>query len=283
MKQHKSFQVIDHSVSKESFTLKYDKDLDMYATVPQPELEKLHRYYESEDYISHTNSQRNLFERVYHVVRSFMLGSKLNLLSKYSKEKGLLLDIGCGTGDFLLAAKNAGWKVTGIEPNAQARGLASTKLTQVFDVKHLPRLKEQSFDVITLWHVLEHLPKLEEQLEVVQRLIKQDGLLVIAVPNFKSYDAHYYKTNWAAFDVPRHLWHFSKFAVKSVLRQYDFELVKTKPMWFDALYVSMLSEKIKGSNLFFIKGMLMGLYSNFHGLLSNEYSSHIYILKKTRN
>ena len=279
MKHPNTFPVIDYSVSKESFTLEYDEDLDMYATVPQPSLEDLPRYYESEDYISHTSSQRNLFERVYHMVRSYMLGSKLKLVSQHSRVKGQLLDIGCGTGDFLLRAKNTGWKVTGIEPNAQARELAKDKVEDVFDVEHLLSLKEQSFDVITLWHVLEHLPKLEEHLEILQRLIKPGGLLVIAVPNFKSYDAQHYKNYWAAFDVPRHLWHFSKVSIQKLLGRYNFQMQQTKPMWFDSFYVSMLSEKQKGSQLGFLKGAWVGMISNLKGLGSKEYSSHIYLLR----
>lgn len=251
----------------------------MYATVPQPDLEDLPRYYESEDYISHTSSQRNFFERVYHMVRSYMLGSKLKLVTRHSSGKGSLLDIGCGTGDFLQRAKKDDWQVTGIEPNAQARELAKDKVEDVFDVEHLLSLKEQSFDVITLWHVLEHLPKLEEHLEILKRLIKSDGLLVIAVPNFKSYDAQHYKNHWAAFDVPRHLWHFSKASIQKLLGQHNFELFETKPMWFDAFYVSMLSEKQKGSQLGFLKGAWTGMISNLKGITSKEYSSHIYLLR----
>jgi len=250
----------------------------MYETHPQPSAERLSSYYDSEDYISHTGSKRNLFERLYHLVRSIMIGSKLKIIAKESLAAGQLLDIGCGTGDFLLAAEKKGWQTIGIEPNKQAKKCALSKGLKVFDNKELSHLKANSFDVITLWHVLEHLPQLEEQITHFKRLLKPDGNLVIAVPNFKSYDAKYYKSNWAAYDVPRHLWHFSKTSIQKLFERKGFELISTKPMWFDAIYVSILSEKIKGSQLGFIKGVLLGSLSNFKGLYTKEFSSHMFIL-----
>jgi 2-polyprenyl-3-methyl-5-hydroxy-6-metoxy-1,4-benzoquinol methylase len=275
----KEFKVIDRAVSQEVFTLRFNNTLEMYETVPQPSSEALPRYYESEDYISHTNTKRNLFESLYHMVRTLMLRKKMRLISRYSSHKGQLLDIGCGTGDFLLKAQQEGWKVSGIEPNPQARTLAKDKGLEVHDASYMSGLKPQSYELITLWHVLEHLPNLKEQIQHLTTLLKPGGLLVVAVPNFKSYDAQYYKSDWAAYDVPRHFWHFSKNAIAKLFGTYDFVVFDTRPLWFDAFYVSMLSEKLKGSKLGFVKGMLIGTLSNLTGLWSRQFSSHIYFLK----
>lgn len=279
MKYPKELTVKDHSVSQELFTLRFNEEYEMYETHPQPSEEHLPYYYESEDYISHTGSKRNFFEHLYHRVRSIMLGIKLRMITQDQAAPGQLLDVGCGTGDFLLAAKKKGWQAIGIEPNKQAQQVAIAKGLKIFDGKHLNSLDANSFDVITLWHVLEHLPQLEDQISHFKRLLKPHGTLVLAVPNFKSNDARHYKSNWAAYDVPRHLWHFSKISIKRLFEKQGFDLIETKPMWFDAIYVSMLSEKIKGSQLGFFKGAFFGVLSNLKGLYTNEFSSHIYILR----
>ncbi|WP_426431889.1 class I SAM-dependent methyltransferase [Winogradskyella sp. HB-48] len=276
--------VKDHSVSREEFQLLHNEEFDMLETFPQPQGEKLSEYYKSEDYISHTNAKRNLFEKVYHLVRMISLKRKLKLINSFHSEEKTLLDIGCGTGDFLEIAKNNKWKVVGVEPNEQARSLANSKTNDsVFDIQHLETLKENSFDVITLWHVLEHLPNIEMHIKLFKRLLKRNGTLVIAVPNFKSYDAQYYKSFWAAYDVPRHLWHFSKTAIEKLFHEEQLTLVETLPMKFDAYYVSLLSEKYKSGFMNPIKAFWIGWCSNLRGNRSKEYSSHIYVLKSKNN
>lgn len=279
LNQLKSFKVIDYSVTGEEFVLHYDRVMDMYKTSPQPSLEDLPRYYESEDYISHTNSKRNFYELVYHKVRSYMTKTKTKLAARYVHGPVSVLDFGCGTGDFLLAAKRKGWSTLGFEPNTRAMAIAQEKGIDVCDKEYLTNMPEKSFDVITLWHVLEHLPDLESHIKLFKTLLKPDGVLLVAVPNFKSYDARYYKTKWAAFDVPRHLWHFSKTSIKTLFAQFDFQLLKVKPMWFDAFYVSMLSETYAKSRFSPLKALLIGVYSNFRGIWVREFSSHIYVLK----
>jgi 2-polyprenyl-3-methyl-5-hydroxy-6-metoxy-1,4-benzoquinol methylase len=217
--------VKDHSVSQETFELLYDENLDMLITHPQPSLEKLPSYYESEDYISHTDSKRSLFEKMYHVVKSKALKSKLQLINSLSLNKGNILDIGAGTGEFLLVAKNDGWNTFGIEPSDKAKSIAMKK--GISFQKQLSEFESHSFDVITMWHVLEHVPNLEETIAQLHRLIKPSGTIIIAVPNFNSYDAKYYKEFWAAYDVPIHLWHFSKTAIKKLFLKNHLELVKT--------------------------------------------------------
>ncbi|MCT4575236.1 MAG: class I SAM-dependent methyltransferase [Alphaproteobacteria bacterium] len=272
--------VKDHSVSGEEFQLLYNEELEMLETFPQPHGEKLSEYYKSEDYISHTDAKRNLFERSYHIIRSIALCKKVKLINSFSDSSKKLLDIGCGTGDFLQEAKSKGWCVKGVEPNKDARAIANSKTNnEVFDVDELLSFKENSFDVITLWHVLEHLPELDEQLDIFKKLLRPNGALIIAVPNHKSFDASYYKSFWAAYDVPRHLWHFSQASIKNLFQTRKMEVVKTLPMKFDSYYVSLLSEKHKTGKMNFIKAFLIGLRSNFKAKSSGEYSSLIYVVK----
>lgn len=272
--------VKDHSVSGEEFQLLHNTELDMLETCPQPEGDKLSYYYKSEDYISHTDTKRNLLEFVYHSARQIALKRKLKLINSFNSETKNLLDIGCGTGDFLEAALKANWDITGIEPNESARTIANSKTkNSVFETEYLEQLKPNSFDVITLWHVLEHLPNLEMHASVFKSLLKPNGTLVIAVPNFKSYDAEHYKIFWAAYDVPRHLWHFSRIAIEELFKTKSLKLVKTLPMIFDAYYVSLLSEKYKSGFMNPFKAFWIGFKSNQKAKRSEEYSSHIYILK----
>ncbi|GAB1856463.1 class I SAM-dependent methyltransferase [Flavobacteriaceae bacterium MHTCC 0001] len=278
----------DHSVSGEEFKLIKNSEFGYLETTPQPPLHKLSEYYESEDYISHTDSKRNMFEKMYHLVRTISLNKKLKLINTFAhrqvqhenSESKNLLDVGCGTGDFLQTALNANWKVCGIEPNDKARTIANSKTNNsVFETEHLLKFEANSFDVITLWHVLEHLPNLEDHIRIFKKLLKDNGILVIAVPNYKSYDAKYYKQFWAAYDVPRHLWHFNRESISDLASKFSFKVIKTKPMWFDAFYVSMLSEKYKSGKMKPIKGFWVGLLSNVKALYSNEASSLIYIIK----
>ena len=274
--------VKDHSVSGEEFQLLHDEAMDMLETFPQPSLEKLPEYYISEDYISHTNTKRNLFERAYHLVRWMSLKRKLKLIDRFSNDNKNLLDVGCGTGEFLQLAQQQGWMVSGIEPNENARELANTKTNNsVFEIEQLLKFKHRSFDVITLWHVLEHLPNLEEHISVFKSLLKPDGVLIIAVPNFKSYDAKYYKSFWAAYDSPRHLWHFSQTSISNLFLREDMEVIKTLPMKFDTYYVSLLSEKYKSGWMNIFNALRIGWLSNIKAKRSGEHSSLIYIIKNT--
>ena len=271
----------DHSVSGEDFQLVYNESLDLLETFPQPKSDKLPEYYKSEDYISHTDAKRNLFERAYHIIKSISLKRKLKLINSFSFTEKNLLDVGCGTGDFLKVAKDDSWSVSGIELNAEARKIANEKTSNsVFEIEQLLKFKPQSFDVISLWHVLEHLPKLDEHIVVFEKLLKPDGVLIIAVPNYKSYDALHYKNYWAAFDVPRHLWHFSQTSISKLMTNVNMNVVKTLPMKFDAFYVCLLSEKYKSGFMNPIKGFWFGLLSNFKAMKTKEYSSLIYIIKK---
>lgn len=267
----------DYTLTGESFKLLHDPVLDMLVTEPQPE--NLAIYYESEDYISHTDAKKSLVDKIYHTVKGYNLKSKLSLIDSYASSNKRLLDVGAGTGDFLAVAKKYGWEVAGVEPNELARLKSSEKgVALLQNLDSIPT--SDKYEVITLWHVLEHLPDLESQIAKLVGLLTDNGTLVVAVPNFKSFDAKYYKEFWAAFDVPRHLWHFSKKSVQSIFAKHGMRLVRTKPMFFDAFYVALLSEKYKNGKQNFIKAFWIGLMSNIRALGSKEYSSLIYILKK---
>lgn len=269
--------VQDHSVSQEIFNLYYDSNLDMLVTQPQPSLDELGKYYESDDYISHTDSKRSLFEKAYHVVKGIALKNKLNLINLEQSSKGAILDIGAGTGDFLAVAKQNGWSTTGIEPSPKAKSIAISK--GISFVENTTDLANHSFDVITMWHVLEHVPDLDFQIKELKRLLKPSGTLIVAVPNFKSFDANHYGKFWAAYDVPIHFWHFSKKAIELLFAKENMKLKKVLPMKFDSFYVSLLSEKYKNGKMNFIKAFFIGLKSNLKAVSSKEYSSHIYVLK----
>ncbi|WP_297508463.1 class I SAM-dependent methyltransferase [Flavobacterium sp.] len=269
-------KVKDHSVSGELFELWKDEQFDMLVTHPQPTLDKLPSYYESDDYISHTDGKRSFFEKLYHFIKGIALKNKLHLIHSLSS-KGTLLDIGAGTGEFLLICKKNGWQVTGIEPSDKAKAIAQKKGIHIETAIGL--LPDHSFDVITMWHVLEHVPDLNHQLDELKRLLKPNGTIIIAVPNFNSLDAKLYLEYWAAYDVPIHLWHFSKTAIQKIFATKDMELKKVIPMKFDSFYVSLLSEKYKNGKMNFIKAFFNGLRSNWYGNRKKEYSSHIYILK----
>lgn len=276
--EDKSFITVkDFSVSGESFSLLLNEEYQILKTHPQPTLDRLGSYYEFEDYISHTDGKRTMFEKMYHFIKRKAIRDKVKLINSYKPVKGRILDIGAGTGDFLLECKNQNWDILGIEPNDKAKGIALGKGIKFGDT--IEKLESNSFDVITMWHVLEHVPDVEHQVAELKRLLKPSGTIIIAVPNFKSYDAKYYKEFWAAYDVPRHLWHFSKTAIEKLFDKQNMNLEDVKPMWFDSFYVSLLSEKYKSGKMNFFSGFFIGLISNLSGFFKKEFSSHIYVLK----
>ncbi|MDI1254703.1 MAG: class I SAM-dependent methyltransferase [Flavobacterium sp.] len=269
--------VKDFSVSGEIFELYKDENLDMLITTPKPKPADLGRYYESDDYISHTDAKRSLFEKMYHFIKNIALNKKVSLINSLSERKGNLLDIGAGTGDFLIRAKQNNWTTTGVEPSEKARSIAAKKDIVLFE--NTMAFENNSFDVITMWHVLEHVSDLDFQIAELERLLKPNGHIIIAVPNFNSYDAKHYGAFWAAYDVPRHLWHFSKTAIKKLFEKENMHLEKILPMQFDAFYVSLLSEKYKTGKMNFLKAFFIGLRSNLKAKRNFEYSSHIYVIK----
>lgn len=279
----KVYSCKDHSTSKESFTIVNCNACNFTFTNPRPEDESLDKYYLSENYISHTNSKTNLFEKLYQIVRKIAIKQKLSLLNKFSNSK-IHLDIGCGTGDFLNACKAVGYKAKGIEPSDIARN----KAIEHFDLDvskntDLSQFENKEFETISMWHVLEHISKLNDTVKHFARILKEEGIVIIAVPNLKSWDANYYKEYWAAWDVPIHLWHFSKNSINKLFEKHGFTLIKTKPMIFDSFYVSVLSEEYKTGKKNLVKGFLIGLISNLVGICTKKgYSSTIYVFKNEK-
>ena len=266
----------DYTVSGEVYQVMINKEYEMFVTSPVPE--NLADYYKSEDYISHTDSKKSLLDKVYQAVKNITLKRKLKLINSFNTSSKNILDVGAGTGDFLNVCKNNNWNVFGTEPSLEARNIATKK---ELDLKeNLSEFKNQKFDIITLWHVLEHVENLQEYISILQSLLSKNGRLLIAVPNFKSHDANHYKEHWAAFDVPRHLWHFSQSSIPKLFSEVDMIVEKTIPMKFDAYYVSLLSEKYKTGKMKPFKALYRGLVSNWKAKKTKEYSSLIYVLKK---
>ena len=273
----------DHSVSGEEFELLYNEEFDMLITSPVPEMSQLGSYYESEDYISHTDSTASVFDKVYQFVKKYSIQKKVGLLNSsgsISAQDYKVLDIGCGTGDFLLGCKNKKFVVSGIEPNAKARALSELKLDSKI-YSDISELENKKFDCITMWHVLEHIPNLSEYIDNLKRLLKKDGTLIVAVPNFKSFDASYYGKHWAAYDVPRHLSHFSKNAISRIFLKVQMKVIDHLPMKFDSFYVALLSEKYKTGSSNWLKAFYIGFLSNMKAIGTGEYSSLIYRIKKS--
>lgn len=271
--------VKDHLVTQECFSLVPHPNFEILVTTPQPSSATLARYYESDSYISHTDTKKGFVSLAYQTVKKYALYKKVKKITKLNEGVGSLLDIGAGTGDFLKTAKNKGWHIEGVEVNEKARKFASQKGIELYT--SLQSCKGKQFDVVTLWHVLEHLPDLENIILTIEMLVKPGGHLVIAVPNYNSFDASYYNQFWAAFDVPRHLWHFSQKGIRQLISP-SFSQLQTSPMIFDSFYVSLLSERYKRQKAFALKAFWIGLRSNVKAMRSTEYSSLIYCFKNTK-
>ncbi|HSI91699.1 MAG TPA: class I SAM-dependent methyltransferase [Adhaeribacter sp.] len=277
----KNFMVVqDKSVSQESFVIVLCENCNLKFTNPRPDQASIGRYYESEDYISHSNTTKGIISKAYKVVRSIALKEKLELINRIAT-KGKILDYGCGTGHFLETCQKDGWEVSGFEPNALANQQAEKTLGKTIEKVSLKDFEPETFQVITLWHVLEHIHTLNETTKELLSLLKPGGALVVAVPNADSLDAKNYRENWAAYDVPRHLYHFNQETMKRFLKKHKLSLEETKPMKYDAYYVSMLSEKYKAGKTNMFSSVLNGYRSNSYASKNaNDYSSLIYIARK---
>lgn len=274
---------VDHYVSGEMFHLCRCRDCGFLLTQDAPAESEIGRYYEAPDYISHTDTKKGAMNSVYHWVRNYMLKRKAALVMREAHRKtGSLLDIGTGTGYFADAMQRRGWQVEAVEKSPQARAFAKEHFNM--DVKPHTALKNftpESFDVITLWHVMEHLEPLNETWETLHSLLTEKGVLIVAVPNSSSFDAKKYGAYWAAYDVPRHLWHFTPATIQQFGAKHGFILAERHPMPFDAFYVSMLTERHMRHSCTFLKGMVVGTLAWFSALVKKERSSSmIYVFRK---
>ncbi len=270
----------DYTVSGEQFEIWECGDCTQRFTQNIPEADNIGRYYQSENYISHTDTKQGFVNNLYHKVRKRTLQQKKQLIETNTKKTpGNILDVGAGTGAFLNTMKKAGWNSTGIEPDNTAREKALELYNlNLKEAKELFLLPAESFDAITLWHVLEHVHELHNYVQQLKDLLKTGGKLFIAVPNYTSADAKMYGEFWAAYDVPRHLYHFSPKAMETLLNAHGLQLETMKPMWYDSVYVSMLSEKYKTGKSNPAKAFVNGMLSNFETLSNKKKcSSLIYI------
>lgn len=276
-------QLKDYFLSQEDFEIYECNDCKLLFTTPCPPPSEIGKYYKSSDYLSHNEEKKGIVPFIYNKVKKINIRNKFKVVKKHCLDKSdiNLLDIGCGIGDFLLYSKEHNFNITGIEPDNDARKIAEKKLnTRILQPEELQTIPDNSFDVITMWHVLEHVSDLKNEICQLERLLKKDAVLVLALPNYKSYDAEYYKDKWAAYDVPRHLHHFSRTSIKNIFEKSNFELIDIKSLKWDSFYISMLSEKYANSSNSFTKGVITGCKSNRKARKSGEYSSLVYILKK---
>ncbi len=273
----------DHTVSGSVFGIWECGHCSLRFTQAVPDEASIGQYYQSEAYISHTNTSKGLINKLYHFVRGITLKRKRKLVQSVTgRNTGQLLDLGAGTGVFAAFMQQSGWQVMGLEPDPAARQKAQAlNNVSLHDAAQLFRLPVSHFDVITMWHVLEHVHRLHEYLEQVKLLLKPGGVLLIAVPNYTSYDAGHYGEYWAAYDVPRHLYHFSPASMRALLNSHGLQLKGTRPMWFDSFYVSLMSEQYKTGRPGYLKGFFTGLRSNRKAMQQKERcSSLIYIIGK---
>lgn len=267
----------DRLISGERFSVVLDRQRGIAQTAPFPPAEKLSSYYASEDYISHTNRKESLSDHLYGLVQKLMFFQKKRWLLPYWKTQATYLDYGCGTGAFVRYLNLQNVRAFGVEPNQKARKRFNQ---QQFVKGSLDQISQVCFQTIALWHVLEHLPAPEKTLRSLLERLSHGGALFLALPNFMCWDAKYYGDDWAAYDVPRHLWHFSPVGIETLCKSLGLRLVKKKPLFFDAFYVCYLSEKHKGKRFPLLRGFCVGLISNLMGCLSKNFSSHIYVFSK---
>ena len=269
----------DYFLSGEKFEISKCSSCGFRFTNPRPEAAELGRYYESTDYISHSDTRKGIFASVYQIVRKYTLSRKLVMISKFQKT-GEILDIGCATGQFLKYMSDHGWNATGIEPDEKTRARAISEYgLRVFPEEKLNVFNPASFDVITMWHVLEHVSDLNGRMAQLENLLKPDGTLIIAVPNCEAPDAKKYGEFWAGYDLPRHLYHFTKSDIKLLVEKFGFTIVNILPMKFDAFYVSLLSEKYKYGKMRWLPAIWNGFWSNLKSGQNKCHSSLIYVIK----
>lgn len=271
-------KIKDFSCSLEDFSLEYDAHYKLLSTTPFPL--DIENYCPQEDYISHQNEAKGLVSSVYQIVKNYTSSRKIKLFQNLVNPSSAVLDYGAGNGFLVSKLKKQHWNAFGVEPSSYARKQAEQFNTKLYS--SLEELGDQKFSAISLWHVLEHIPNYKEVLIQLTALLEEEGYLILALPNYNSWDASYYNSFWAAYDVPRHAYHFSKESIAILAEEFNLNLIKVKPMLFDSFYVSYLSEKNKGSKIPFIKGIFIGFLSNCVGFFKKEHSSHLYLLQKPK-
>lgn len=271
--------VKDLFLTQEPFEIYECLKCGLLFTEPRPDVNSIGKYYQSEEYYSHQENKNGFIPKIYESVKRVNLRHKRKLATKGLKV-GTMLEIGCGVGDFLHEMEQKGWNCTGIEPSKEAKVIAKNRVkANILNPDELASLEDESIDLITMWHVLEHVDNLKEEVMHLQRLLKKGGRLVLALPNYKSADAEFYREYWAAYDVPRHLNHFCRESINNIFKNTKLKLKKTDKLVWDAYYISYMSEKYKNHTLPLLKGALRGLISNCKAQKSGEWSSLVYVLE----
>ncbi|MEO9482877.1 MAG: class I SAM-dependent methyltransferase [Ekhidna sp.] len=276
-KQFDNYMICDdHSVTGESFAIVKCTSCGFVFTNPRPAAASLGKYYESNEYISHTDKANSPIHLIYKLVRNYTLNQKVSILDRILNRKGSVLDYGCGTGHFVQTARKKGWQAFGYEPDDQARKLADIKNPSCI-LDSIAKCPDE-IDIITAWHVIEHVADINTTIKQLIKKLKTGGHIIMALPNHRSMDAQHYQEYWAAYDVPRHLSHFDQDSMRQLAKKFKLTLKETLPMKFDSFYVSMLSEKYKGGSI--LNALTTGLKSNNKAKSTGEYSSLIYIFQK---
>lgn len=273
-------RAVDHNYSGDKFKIVCCKNCGFKFTNPRPIEASISQYYKSENYISHTSSNKGIFNKAYLAVRNYQFRNKLKIINSLSTNKNKnILDIGCGTGDFLSFCSENGWVSRGVEVDKEARSLANERNNTAVE-KSIDFIieKKEKFDVITLWHVLEHIYDINQYLKKIKLLLKDGGHVILGLPNHKSYDSTHFKENWYAYDVPIHVSHFSRKDIQVLSGKHKLKYVKDLPLIFDAYYISLLSSKKSGQNL--LSALYIGWLSNMKARKNKEFSSIMYILAK---
>ena len=270
----------DYFLTKEDFKIMECPNCGLRFTIPRPAPEEIGKYYQSENYYSHQQNNKGLVPRIYEFVKSFNIKNKSSMAIG-GLTQGKLLDIGCGVGDFLVQVKKQGWEVQGIEPSDDAKNIAEKRLGfRPYSPGDYAMFEDHTFDAITMWHVLEHIDNLHFQTKEIHRLLKPGGRLIIALPNFQSFDCQYYKEKWAAWDVPRHLNHFAPDVLREIITSCGFQTIDTQKLKWDAYYISYMSERFQGHSMPLVRGAWIGQRSNWKARKTGMYSSLVYRFQK---
>ena len=282
-KSHLNLQLKDYFLTQEPFEIVECDDCHLLYTTPRPAADEIGKYYQSENYYSHQENKKGFIPRLYEAIKKVNIKHKFEVATNDLKLEsgGKMLEIGCGVGDFLHYAEQQGWECYGAEPSEDAVKILQTKTKiKVVKPEQIEDFPNASFDLICMWHVLEHVADLKWQIAQLKRLLKPNGRIVIALPNYQSYDAQYYKDKWAAYDVPRHLNHFSEEFMRKELNNCGLAYIKSEKLVWDSFYISYLSEQYCQHNLALLRGGWRGLLSNLKARKTGQYSSLVYVFKK---
>ncbi len=270
----------DEFLTKEDFHICECQNCGLLYTMPRPSMDKIADYYKSDEYYSHNENKKGFIPRVYESVKRINLKHKYQMATE-GMPVGNVLDIGCGVGDFLHTAESHGWSCTGVEPSENAMAIAKKRMKgNIIPSADLDNIPDGYFDLITMWHVLEHIDDLKHEVALLQRLIRPGGVVVVALPNYKSYDAQHYKHFWAGYDVPRHLSHFNRIVLTNMFKSNGLQLLRTDKLKWDAYYISYLSELYKRHSFAFLRGLMRGWISNVKAMRSGEWSSLVFVFGK---